>query len=119
MNDWKPHAMEAIKELAPDMIVCDMWSRVGIIAADEIGLPCIVTNVFPWKFVDQFGLMETPSFKNAVSCCGCICMFRTMTAAGSRESTGYFLKDPKAAAAFLANTRRVIISTSFWGFEEC
>ena len=50
LNEWQPFAIEACKKLAPDMILSDIFSRVGFVAADQIGIPGIVINALPWAF---------------------------------------------------------------------
>lgn len=100
------------------MVVCDIWTRVGAVAADEIGIPCVILNVFPWEFCTEMGLIESPSFKTAVSCCGCICIFRTLIASLTFDFLRMYMKHNTAAAdTYLAHNRRVIICTSFFGLE--
>jgi len=118
MNDWQPFAIEAMKLLEPDMVVSDIWSRVGMIAADEMNLPCVQVNVFPWAFCTAYGIYESPNFREAHNCCGCICMLRKFIPAMGIETIGIYMKaNPKAAAAILAGSRRVTICTSFFGYE--
>jgi len=118
MNDWQPFAIEAMKQLEPDMVVSDIWSRVGMIAADEMSLPVVQVNVFPWAFSTGFGIYEIPNFRDAHNCCGCICMLRKFMPAMAISTIDYWMKaNPKAAATIKAAGRRVTIVTSFFGYE--
>jgi len=102
------------------MIVCDIFSRCGFVAADAMGIPAIVIMALPWLFCAKFGFIENPSFeRNGRSCCGCICLFRPLFSAFIRDLTPVFMKDhPETAKAMLAHhKKRTVICTSFFGLE--
>ena len=31
-----------LEKIKPDLVVCDFWSRVGVEAADELGIPSVI-----------------------------------------------------------------------------
>jgi hypothetical protein len=122
LNHWEPFAVEACKKLEPDMIICDLSSRVGLVAADQMGIECVVMNS-SYSFSTKYGLLINPSFStNAWSCCGCICMFRPFIPAIMRDSAGYgmrhHLKDhPNSLVSYMNTHHRVVICNSFFGLE--
>jgi hypothetical protein len=62
------------KDLQPDIIVCDFFSRNGVFAADEMGIPSVINAPAPLDFLKDFMLLRTPDMANARTCCGCICI---------------------------------------------
>ena len=71
---WRPHCIEACKKLNPDIIVCDIWSRNGIIAADELGIPSVINSPLPLSMLKDYGLIRAIDAKEANNCCGCLCI---------------------------------------------
>ena len=41
-KEWGPIVIPVIKNLKPDIVVCDWFSRCGGYAADEMGIPCVI-----------------------------------------------------------------------------
>jgi hypothetical protein len=74
LNLWKPSCVKACKELKPDIIVCDFFSRNGVFAADEMGIPVVINCPGPLPFLKNFFNLRTPDMKNASTCCGMICI---------------------------------------------
>lgn len=74
MDLWSPSCIKACKELKPDLIVYDFFSRAGNLAADEMGIPSVNFFIGPLIIFKEFCLYDTPDFKNARTCCGCICV---------------------------------------------
>lgn len=57
INLWRPHCIKACKELKPDLIVCDVWSRYGAIAADEMGIPSVINSPLPLTLFKDIGII--------------------------------------------------------------
>ena len=62
---WKPHGIKKIKEINPDIVVCDFFARVGIYAADEMGIPSIVNIPGPVYYINDLGLLPIVRMKSA------------------------------------------------------
>lgn len=60
---WSGFAIEEIKKIKPDIIVCDFVSRAGILAADEMGIPCVINIPGLLEFVNNFGMSRLISHK--------------------------------------------------------
>ena len=48
---WAPSCIKVCKDLKPDIIVCDFFSRAGAFAADEMGIPCVINCPGPIQFL--------------------------------------------------------------------
>ena len=75
---WEPHCIAAVKELNPDMVVCDFFSRNGILAADQMGIPSVVQIAIPLGLFTQFKLFRLIDMDDTKRCCGCLCVFQGM-----------------------------------------
>jgi hypothetical protein len=42
IGSWEEEAIQGLKELKPDLIVCDVVSRVGAVAADKMRIPSVL-----------------------------------------------------------------------------
>jgi hypothetical protein len=62
------------KDLQPDIIVCDFFSRLGVFAADEMGIPSVINAPEPVAFLKDIIPLITPDMANARTCSGCICI---------------------------------------------
>ena len=47
IKGWEKHAVSAINNMMPDLVVSDFGSRNGVIAADLIGIPCVINVNIP------------------------------------------------------------------------
>lgn len=73
IQGWEKHAVSAVNNLMPDLVVCDFGSRNGVIAADLIGVPCVINVNIPIAEFYQFGKFKAIDSRRLRSCCGCIC----------------------------------------------
>ena len=46
-KEWGPKVIQVVKNLKPDIVVCDGWSRCGGYAADEMDIPCVIQSPGP------------------------------------------------------------------------
>jgi len=45
---WEPSLFKTIKELQPDIVVCDfVTGMLGVLAADEMGIPSVINAPAP------------------------------------------------------------------------
>jgi UDP:flavonoid glycosyltransferase YjiC (YdhE family) len=59
---WKPGCMAKIRELKPDIIVADILGKPGLLAADEMGIPCVLNNpAGPLSFYQSIGIGGYPN----------------------------------------------------------
>ena len=71
---WEPHCIAAVKQLKPDLVVCDFFSRNGALAADEMGIPSVLNIAFPFEIFTSTGLFKVINIEKATNCCGCLCI---------------------------------------------
>ena len=71
---WEPHAILAVNNLMPDMVVTDCGSRNGAIAADLLGIPCVVNVNIPMEEFYEFGKFKVIDIRKVKSCCGFLCL---------------------------------------------
>ena len=72
---WNPMIKEEIKKINPDVVVSDFVSRAGTLAADDLGIPCLINCPALVDFLDQYnagGMINLK--KNSSNCCGMICI---------------------------------------------
>ena len=55
-NHWKVFAIEEIKKIKPDIVVCDFVSKVGVMAADELGIPSVINVPGLLEFMNNVGV---------------------------------------------------------------
>lgn len=78
MVTWLPHLRKTMKEVAPDIIVCDFTSSAGIIVGDEMNIPVVINVPGSLRIFMEFGILEFPDMSKASTCCGMICMKKSM-----------------------------------------
>ena len=73
IEEWRPHCFKAVKDLAPDLVVSEFFSRNGAIAADELGIPSVINVGMPLEVFIYLGMFKVLEPSKARSCCGCLC----------------------------------------------
>ena len=97
------------------MIVYDFFSRAGNLAADEMGIPSVNFFIGPLIIFKEFCLYDTPDFKNARTCCGCICVKKPR----DRGCIKILMDASPYAEFYKRHNERSVIINSFWGIEKC
>ena len=49
---WREHAYKKIREVKPDVILCDYVSEHGALMADEMNIPCVIHVCAPMGLLD-------------------------------------------------------------------
>lgn len=75
---WEPECKKAIKDLKPDLVICDFFTRLGVEAADEMGIPSVINNPGPIEHLKNLEYLPTADLKNSSSVCGCICVYQSI-----------------------------------------
>lgn len=67
---------QALKELQPDLVIADMMTAYAVIAADQLGIPVVIVNSLPYRMINDFTELYSPSNpkRQCASCCGCYCV---------------------------------------------
>ena len=78
MDAWKPYVYEKVKEINPDVVVYDFWSKPGAIAADKLGIPSLMNIPGPSAILEVFSMIEMPDMRRSRNCCGIICLKRSV-----------------------------------------
>lgn len=59
-NAWEPSVFTKIDELKPDIMVVDIISRPGHVAAEKFGIPLVVNNpAGPYRFYQDIFMEKT------------------------------------------------------------
>lgn len=79
VNAWEEGCIAKVKELNPDIVVCDMLARPGVFAANQLGIPSVLNNpAGPYSLYQTFGLEKNPNFTTqAKNRCGRIVISQT------------------------------------------
>lgn len=115
---WEPHCIKAVHELNPDIVVCDFFSRNGILAADEMGIPSVINVPGSLTMLDEYGMLVVPNMKNACNCCGMICIRQTCTQLCAGFVSQIYLEEERHKAYYKSWSSRVMLFNSFWGLEK-
>ena len=54
VNAWTPGCIKVCQDLKPDIIVCDVFSRAGAMAADQMGIPSVLNLPGPLLLFKDF-----------------------------------------------------------------
>jgi predicted glycosyltransferase len=57
---WEPLVISEIEKIKPDIVVCDFFSRVGITAADKMGIPSVINAPALVEFMMNWGFAGAP-----------------------------------------------------------
>ena len=113
---WKDGCLEAIKEINPDLIVCDVLS--ASIGADQLGIPFVINVSIPISMFLEVDWIKAIDSDKAKNCCGCICYFGSVM---SCITNLFFALRPERVimkrARHTQNNNLVILNT-FWGLEK-
>lgn len=71
---WEPFAEKALREINPDIVVGDFYTRVGIIIADRMKIPSVIQCPGIIDFLDDYGVAGIINLKRGQACCGMICV---------------------------------------------
>ena len=117
IGGWEKHAVSAINNLMPDLVVSDLGSRNGAIAADLIGVPCVINVNIPIAELYEFGKFKVIDTRKMKSCCGCLCLGQTILHWVFKATS--CLRSMKTQHKYFdgLNERCVLLNT-FWGYER-
>ena len=70
---WSPFVLEELRNIKPDIVVSDFFSRPGTMAADELGIPVVINVPGSLEFMDNYGLLRLVSPEHSTAFCGILC----------------------------------------------
>ena len=70
---WSPFVLEELRNIKPDIVVSDFFSRPGTMAADELGIPVVINVPGSLEFMDNYGLLRLVSPEHSTAICGILC----------------------------------------------
>lgn len=118
---WEPSCKKAIKDLKPDLVVCDFYTRLGVEAADEMGIPSVINNPGPVEHLKNFEYLPTADLKYSSSVCsslcGCICIFQSFNQCLGL-TIGRLVYSRKQIDYFRSWVERPLLINSFWGLDR-
>ena len=116
LNCWQESALEAIKEINPDLIVCDALS--SSIGAEKLGIPFVINVSTPLAVLLELGWIKAVDSNEVKNCCGCLCAFQSCLQCLYGVHVG--LKPELKIMKGLRNTQNshLVICNTFWGLEQ-
>lgn len=90
---------------------------MGVYAADEMGIPVVINMPGPLPFLKNVFHLKMPDFKNARTCCGCICVKETAMRGFLRMVVPHAALEKREAEYINSFHRRSCLINSFWGLD--
>lgn len=117
LGHWEKFVRKEITKIMPDIVVCDFFSRVGCIVADELNIPSVVNAPALYEFMLNFGMTGTLNYKKAKVCCGQICFEEKCIFCFGRliSKANQPLRDQEKY--FKSFNQRPMLFNSFWGYD--
>lgn len=67
---FKDLVKKEIEKIKPDLIVCDIITRIGVVIADELNIPTVINVPGMVDMFHLWGMSGVIDMNNARSCCG-------------------------------------------------
>lgn len=113
---WKPHCIQKIKELKPDILLVDFIASPGFTAADMLNIPMVVNSPVPTTFSSEFAGAFFPEFKRASNWFGSVSWHQSFKSWIIKSAFNWI--QPYSGSEFYSLPRRVVLFNSYVGLEK-